>query len=255
MDRFQEIEKLLFYFRDYYSQNPNEEIDSFDIYSKLCLYGLENDPSFDINDSNSRYITDLWDSWMFFFQNNPGIRVEHFEQQELFLQFYNKGNVKDISNCYKLYLSFPKDKMEACVKDVFSFIAANNMVNCSKTANKTRSDSVVLRIYNTDDAIKVINYINSNPNLYSNALPTNPFLQRYGVVGMGYDYTMSYNSVVSSLIAKYISDKKTTNSFETISFNDFKNYIDTLYLNLLNGVDLEDTIYNIIGNEYQSLNK
>ncbi len=255
MDRFKEIEQLLFYFRDLYSQNPTEPIDWYTIYSTLCTYGLSKDSSYDSSNQDSRFITNLWQEWIYFFQNNPGINVEHFASQEKFLQFYQKGKGEDLCDCYKLYLSFPKDKMEAAVKDIFSFIASNNMVNGSKVANRTRSDSIVLRIVHMEDAIKVINYINSNPNLYLNALPTNPFVQRYGVVGFGYDYTMSYNSVISDLIANYIAQKRTTNTFETVSFNDFKSYVDNLYLDLLNGVDLEQNVYNVIKGEYQSLSK
>ena len=43
----------------------------------------------------------------------------------------------------KIYMSFPKDSIEECVKIIFDSIDKNNMSSHSKIANKIRSDSVV----------------------------------------------------------------------------------------------------------------
>ena len=76
---------------------------------------------------------------------------------------------------------------------IFDFIERNNMKTGSKVADTIRSDEIVLRMESTDDAEKLIQFINNNPYLKENSRPTNPFLNRAGVVGVGYDDLLSYN--------------------------------------------------------------
>ena len=226
MNRIKEIDKFLKDWAKIYSQNPYYNIDSDVLYSSLMNYGLSD------QEKNNYDISSLFTNWINHFQNNPSLNVYHTMQQSAFLQFRSYGplGMKHI----KLYLSFPRDKMEYCVNKIFDFLAANNIPNGSKVSNRLRSDSVVLRLTNFEDTKKVIDYINSDSTLSTSAKSTNPFIMRDGVVGVAYDDNISYNICISMMLGIYFSKCRKNNTFENVNVNDFKNFVNSFIQNVFN---------------------
>ena len=173
------------------------EINRDTIYSHLALYGLTEE------DVKNREIDYNFQSWINNFQNDPNLAVYYTERQPGFLQFQNKKSLGD--KHVKLYLSYPADKINYCVNKIFKYVADQDMPTCSKVSKKLRSDSVVLRMANFDDAAKVINYINSDYELTSCAKETNPFSIKHGVVGVAYDDMLSYNTTLSFVMEEYFN--------------------------------------------------
>lgn len=131
--------------------------------------------------------------------------------------------------------------MESCVIRIFDYINQNNFATYSKVSDVVRSDSVVLRMVNIDEANKVINFINNDPYLSNKARKTNPFLMKSGVVGIASDKKLSYNSTLAYLITKYF--KETTN-YDNVSYNDFKRFSQKYFNDVfINQTKLEDFIY------------
>ena len=58
--------------------------------------------------------------------------------------------------------TFAKEDMESCVMQIFDFIGQNKFETYSKVSDVIRSDAIVLRMANINDAKKVINFINTN---------------------------------------------------------------------------------------------
>lgn len=217
MNRYQNMEKFLQFFASIYIENPDLEISNKTIYSNLAIYGLT---QADIDD---RYIGDKFENWINKFQNDPNLLVYYTERQPGFLQFHNKKNQGD--KHVKLYLSYSKDKIEHCVDKIFKYISEEDMPTCSKVARATRSDSVVLRMDNFDDAAKVINFINSDYELTSSAKDTNPFSIKHGVVGIAYDDMLSYNSTLSYVMEEYFNYCRSNNILSSVSVENFREYV------------------------------
>ena len=117
----------------------------------------------------------------------------------------------------------------------------NNFATYSKVSDVVRSDSVVLRMVNPDEANKVINFINNDPYLSSKARKTNPFLMKSGVVGIASDKKLSYNSTLAYLITKYF---KETANYDNVGYNDFKRFSQKYFNDVfINQTKLEDFIY------------
>lgn len=237
MDRFNEIENFFTLFKNRYILNPNLEITSDSIYNWLSEYGLTiqeimHNP---LRQPIPKIRNSFFDYWIETFSNNPNLNVFYTERQKRFLQFNNSK--RNTPECYKLYLSFPEDKMQECIKIIFQFIANNKIETFSKVADCVRSDSVVLRIAKQNDTKKVIDFINNNQTLTSAAKPVNPFLQKTGVIGMAYDRWMSYNSMLSDMLSRYFREKKKTNTLASASLNDFRNYLQTFTNNIFNNRD------------------
>lgn len=222
-DRFEEIDNFLKYFAKIYEQNPDVEIRKDTFYHELCGY--------DYNDSPDQYekIGYYFDQWKDRFRESKSLDVFHSPAQKRFLQFHSKE--RGLGKEYKLYLSFSKDNIFESVNKVFDFIDENNIVNFSKVADMIRSDDVVLRIQNKDDVDKVINFINNDEELVKNAKKTNPFLLRNGVVGYAYDNYLSYNDTVCNMIKMYFDNVRKNSSFDNVSFENFRNFVNNAYHN------------------------
>ena len=216
MNRAQEIDRLLkFIYRECKKSNIqiNEEV----VYGTLLNYG------FNAQEVNI-HTESLFPMWIDRFKNKSNLDVFHCMQQSHFLQFHNGRSAG--SKHLKLYVSLAPNAYYEGVNTIFDFIEKNNMKTTSKVANKIRSDEIVLRMESTDDAEKLINFINGNSFLTQNARKTNPFLNREGIVGIGYDDLLSYNSTVSFFISDYLN--KTNNP----NYEEFVNYLNNKYINL-----------------------
>ena len=128
------------------------------------------------------------------------------------------------SNSYKIYVPVEKNSFNSTVEDVFDYLINNNIASNNKIADIPRADGIVLRIYDYNDAMKVIDYINSNPNIPSNVQGI-PLAMRYGKVSVAMDGMLSYNSTVIDVLSKYM------NVARNPSISGFKNYVsDVLYI-------------------------
>lgn len=220
-DRFSEMNNFIRLFGQVYEQNPDLPINSDTFYSALTKYDLSKEEKEDGD------IKNYFEYWQQHFKNKENLTCFWTPQQHRFLQFRNsKGNY---GKEYKLYLSFSKDKIKENVDKIFEFIESNNMENYSKVADVIRSDAVVLRMTNKDDALKVMNFINNDPKLVSDAKLTNPFLMRNGVCGFGYDDSLSYNNTLCGLFEKYFKNAKENNKLNSVSLDDFKSFSDQYY--------------------------
>lgn len=222
MTRFEEIDKFLLKMAKIIAENPKTELDKSTIYYYLKNYGLSEEEIATSKLSMLRFL-----DWEKAFEGS-NLKVFEHDLQPSFLQFHSKKDAKHDSKCAKLYVSFSKEDIKDAVIDIFKFISKEDMSTYSKVADKIRSDAVVLRMMNPEEAKKVIEFINNNPNLSSKAKPTNPFVYRCGKVGMGYDDKLSYNSTLASTLSYYFKNRKRTNRLSEVSAQDFKKYVEAV---------------------------
>ncbi len=221
MNRSKMMDEFLQGWAEVYRQNPNYPVDKNIIYKALMEYGLTGE------ELQNPDISPIFSAWERHFQAS-NLHVYQDSRQPLFLQFMSRGNLG--RQHVKLYLSYPPDKIEYCVKKIFEFVSANHMVTGSKVANRVRSDSVVLRMTNYDDAIKVMNFISNNPELVQYAKSTNPFMMKQGVVGVSYDDNLSYNSTLSFMLEQYFKQCRAANLWDRVNHKHFSEFVNQ-YLN------------------------
>ena len=216
MTKTEKMDEFLKYYAKVFKQNPSLQINKDIIYAGLMNYGLD-------EHEQNQSIRPLFDKWIKRYDNKK-LDVFHSTRQNRFLQFHNDGYSK--SDYVKIYLSFGADDIEECVNIIFDYIDKNNFKTLSKVADITRSDSVVLRICEIEDAKKIINFINNNQYLKSKAKEVNPFTIQNGIVGMANDRKLSYNETVAYLIQDYY---KSIEDLNRVSIDDFKNYMLNTY--------------------------
>lgn len=223
MNRTVQMNEFLQYWARVYAQNPTLPVDDDMLYSALMEYGLT-EP-----EKKNPSIISIFPLWEEYFRNNPNLRVYRDNRQPRFLQFRSKGEMS--TQHVKLYLSYPPDKMEYCVKKIFDFMASLHMANGSKVADQVRSDSIVLRLVNYDDALRVMNFVNGDPELMMYARPTNPFMMRNGRVGVSYDDLVSYNITLTIMMKEYFQYCRQTGRLNAVNTSDFRSYLNRYYQN------------------------
>lgn len=219
-----EINEFLKYYAKIYKQNPELPILRDTIYHGLMTYGLKEEEK---QDNSIKY---MFNKWIEHYKNTNLIVYES-ELQKRFLQFHS-SNGRNSEDYVKIYVTFAKEDMELCVMQIFDFIGQNKFETYSKVSDVIRSDAIVLRMANINDAKKVINFINTNLYLSSKARKTNPFLIKNGVVGLASDRDLSYNSTLAFLITKYY---KSVSNYDNVNYENFKlfaqNYYNDVFIN------------------------
>lgn len=218
------IDEFLKYYAKIYKQNPGLPILRDTIYHGLMTYDLNDE------EKQNGSIKYMFTNWIEHYKNTNLI-VYQSELQKRFLQFHS-SNGRNSEDYVKIYITFSKEDMELSVMNIFDFINQNNYETYSKVSDVIRSDAVVLRMANINEAKKVISFINNDPYLSKKARKINPFLIKDGVVGIASDRDLSYNSTIAFLITKYY---KSVSNYDNVNYENFKlfthNYYNDVFTN------------------------
>lgn len=221
MNREKCIDYFLKQYVDLYTQNPELEINMDTFYSGLASYGLPKEEKVDKN------VEHLFDVWINHFNSPGGLHAYRHKRQKGFLQFENKLREEKVKygEFVKLYLNFNKENFCECVIKVFDFIQENGISSYSKVADSLRSDSVVLRLDDMEQAKSVINYVNNDKFLVENSRPVNPFLASEGIFGIAFDGFLSYNAVLAKLLERFFRSEKYSGTLNEINAKSFQEYV------------------------------
>lgn len=225
-------EKIDLFLKQISLLSQNYHIDSNQIYLQLINQGIS-------NEEREKDISSLF----------PKIEKENNKKGKLFVfnqgywcQLYgaNSSYILDM-NPIKLYISLKSNNIDKSVKKIFDFIKKNKMPNVSKLAKNLRVDNLVIRVETTEDARKIIDFVNNDKELQENTNEPNPFCITEGKVAIAMDRALSYNSILSKYIYNYISETNYRN--KTASYEDFKEYMNMELLNIKSETDLSNQVY------------
>ena len=243
------------------SKSLNRELTKDTVYYELTRGSiLRRDRKFKVNELFPFFIT--------YFQNHKNIKVYNSMDWKYFCQFenHNKKN-NTLFNPIKMYFSVNGINIKEFVVKLFDFLERNNINHDSKVASEIRSDCIVVRVYNREDENKIRNFINNNAFMKSSLNKPNPFIFEKDNIGYALDGFLSYNSVVSNYILKYINEMNKEKG--EISIKGLYLYVANLYNDIFiskKGIDdfiLEYDLYNdiyyygkeVILNNYQEVTK
>ena len=219
MIKTKEMDKFIKELAKAYNNNPNANILSDTIYDALQHYDFSNE------EFENRNIRVFFSTLQHNFSDS-NLKVYVSEYQNRFLQFSSE---LDDAKTVKMYLSFPKEYIYQAAVKIFAFISNNKMQTGSKLADQVRSDSIVLRLQNPEDAKKVLEFINRDKELIKYSKKVNPFCLKEGIVGISYDYQISYNSTLASLLSYYLNILKANDNLKKASLKGFSEYVNNIY--------------------------
>ena len=172
-------------------------------------------------------IKPFFDKWIRHFKNNPDIRVFNSPDWKYFCQFISKETISPY--CIKMYISLDSLHIEKGAKMIFEFLTSNNIVHMSKIGSHIRTDDIVIRLSNKEDALKLQRFIEGNEYIREGMNKLNPFCFQSNGVGYAYDGYLSYNECISELITRYINERIKNNvSIDNININDFYSYVNNI---------------------------
>jgi len=189
------------------------------IYKYLRCYNIGNEANLEIKNNFS--------NWINRYQNKK-TKCVNTSNHPYWCQFinekYNNQVIKE-SDPVKLYIPLKSEYIYEGVNRIFDFCEQNDIIHQSKVAATMRNDNVVLRIKEINDAIKVINFVNSDEYLKHGSLKPNPFCFNVGNVGLAIDNKNSYNDNFSRYLSNYINYKKQKNNLYNVSIQDFFDFV------------------------------
>ena len=193
-----------------YKMSAKRPLDHSDVYNTLSFYGLKKEDR--PIDRNGRVVLDGLNNtehfryWIERFYGKDNIDVFVNPGWSYFCQFVN-NLPHSTEHFIKLYIPIDAAHLHDGANILFDFLERNNISHLSKISKKLRVDNVIVRLnYNDrETAMKIINFINSNPYLKSGLNKPNPFVPTVNGIGYIQDYGFSYVSDLAHYICLYIN--------------------------------------------------
>ncbi len=176
------------------SNSPDFVMEPGMVYTVLVSYGLlgvmEN-------------VEPLFNIWIDRFKKRPGIAVFKADDWKYFCQFINcEHSMKD---AIKLYIPLKSHNLDLNVSKIFEFLRSNNIKHISKVGKLIRNDNIVIRVGFKEDALKIIDFINNDPDIKKELNPVSPLTLNYKGVGITKDGNRAYNFELSVILAECLN--------------------------------------------------
>ena len=170
------------------------------------------------------------------YKNCNNVHIEYWGGYDgrCFMNFYIGSELIQGNDAIKIYVPVESNSYNKAVVSIMDYLCENNISSDNKIADSSRGDGIVLRINNYEDAIKVINFLNSNPNIPANSQNI-PFAMQFGKISLAMDGMLSYNSTSIRLFEHYMSEHP-----YDASYTGFRNYVKQLLYNVYHRNDLTE---------------
>lgn len=214
-DRLKDIDTFLKNFRQQIIDNPNRINDILshnNIYGNLVRYYTP----MKYNNAN------LFAVWV---KNNQRNNTMVFVDRnwQYFCQFISQRHKMNNSKLHrKIYLSLEPTYLENGVERLFDFLSRENIPHISKVGKLSRDDQVVVRVGNSEDCEKVLNFIDTDPYIQEGKKKPNPFAFQERGVALATDGEVSYNTCMSYLVEIYL--REYVDRIDEININTFLDF-------------------------------
>ncbi len=242
-----DINNFLNYIYDLKKSNSDLVLDKDLVYKELCRYGIkDSDMEPDRALKNYNY---LFGRWFDYFYPIKNVSAFCDPKWSYFFQFVN-GEFRSSEQFIKLYIPIDGKHLEESVNRLFKYIASLGVEHCSKVSQEIRSDNVIVRLRKDDyyNAMKIINFINSDEYIKNGLNKTNPFVPTVNGIGIMEENGISYNGEIAALIASYINTSYKEKR-ESVNYEDFNYYVETHSYNR----DVQNAMHGKVGTDKESL--
>ena len=250
MNKTEKINAFLDFWVEIAKSNPNYQFNSSMstdcIYNSLVHLGVkEEDKGVNLKDAPSKlfpnvhttnFNNDLFNSNSTFgnlinnYKNSRKTNVYVTLNLKKFLQFVSRDlKAKRMNNHIKVYIPLDSDHIELGTKLIMDFLENNNISHFSKMSRRIRFDDLVIRLINSEDAIKLINFVNNNNYIKNGLIEPNPFAFNKNGISLAVDGCISYNGTIAGLIDLYMDECKSNNRLDRVNADDFYRFVFTKY--------------------------
>lgn len=244
MNNYELMQKFLDEIKNFSLSNPDKEIDSDFIYSRLVSFNLPagETPLVDVTDECQAIEFNL---------KNTSQSMTSFHAGGAFL--INKyGNIH--GNEIKLYIPTKREYLVSSATNLFSFMEKNKISHSSKVARIVRNDNIVVRVNSIVDADRVMSYVMGESSMRDGLMQPNPFLASDNGLGLAMDNNFSFNGELCRLLADFLTQARVQHQMDAFTVANFNLFIKSALAKVeaynrtfrnSNNLDLED-IYRLL---------
>ena len=244
----QRINDFLNYWAEIYQNNPEKNYEKGHFYHALTHDEVKPEDtvvslSLDISRQYPNYSkapgevsplshpNSTFNNWIQYYSDSPKTSCFIADNWQYFCQFISKDNNARLQTEHiKIYIPLDAEHIEYGATLIFDFLERNNISHLSKIGKKIRSDDIVIRLVNPNDAEKLINFVNDTPYLQEGLIKPIPFTFQKDGIGMAVDGMLSYNDTISILLKAYMDHTKETKTLNKVDADDFYAYVRELYI-------------------------
>lgn len=224
MNKYQQINDILLFFKQLVKENPNIDLNSLEYkdiaYKNITRFGVrQSEVPIDISQLN------YFNAWVNNFSSINDINCFWDPRWAYFCQFTNGEEIQ--TDYIKMYIPLDLNHLYNGANMIFEFMAKNKIIHQSKIAKNIRFDDIVIRVTNKEDALKIADFVKNNKYIQDGLIKENPFTYSKDGISYACDGRISYNSTICDFINKYIMSKK--NDLDSVNVSDFYNYILNYY--------------------------
>lgn len=244
MNRVEDIKTFL---NLMFNISKTKELTELDVYYYLSKYKINYNNLHNIN----------FDDWITYFNGKRNINVYVKEEYPFFCNFTNVDTEKNNFNFIKLSISLDNEHLDLGIKQLFNFLEENNIKHCSKVSMNNISNNVIVRVRIKEDADKISKYILNNNYLKEGMREVNPFSYSINNIAYESDGLLSYNKILSEVIASYINHINKSNIYNEASLQSFRLFLNEIYQNYfinkrdINKLKEEFNSNNILNNKFK----
>ncbi len=257
-DRYRRMDDFIKYFRDILVQNPEKEFDDASlynaVYAELVRIGVDrSNRSIDYSSKDNNIFGRLQS--YFSGRRNTDCFID--PSWSYFLQFQNrKDEFYNHKDAIKIYIPQSSQYIERSARLLFDFLDKSDIAHISKIGKHERFDNIVVRVYNQQDADKILNYVSGEKQIQKGLIEVNPFAFSHNGIALACDRDDSYNCTIAHLMCVYYREKIANNALDTVGLNDFVYFAEQYYTHhFVNYEDLGEVVtdFNLEGCEANNI--
>ena len=210
MNNIETSSGLLEFFKNILSNNTNISLTDDMIYDSIIKINVP-------EEQLSVEIDSLFDEW------KTKFAALNIKVNDDYLEINNKS--LKVPSPLKVYISMDCNHIYKNINKIVNFL--NDTPFQLRISKYIRNDNVIIRLSSIEDLIKLDKFIDDN--IDDGLFDPNPFTFVYNKLGITIDGSLSFNSIISNCLYKYLISKK--DDYNTIQIDDFYNYIIDLYTN------------------------
>ncbi len=237
MNKREKITQFLAFFQDIIEENPEIDFSHPNtediIYHQLTHLGVK-------EEEKEAKISYFFPNWINQF---PDFHLGEVDRNQYFCQFTSfESQFHTTRDSIKIYLPQDLDHIEESVNDILQFLEEYHIPHITNVASRILNDDIVIHLLYPEDADLLNRFIQNNEHIQEGMLEANPFaFQRNGVAYVN-DGTLSFLRTISNYIRLYLSEKQKTNTVEDICVEDFYQFIQSYYEEVLENFDDTDRL-------------
>jgi len=226
-NRFEQIDDFLKYIASIIHDNPTLELTDAKmhnfVFSEITKIGVVRDSDVDFSKMSFQRLSS-------YFEDRRNINTFIDPKYNYYLELYNnEQEAFSYKEAITMYIPQRGAYLDRSARIIFDYLDNSNMVHISRIAKDERNDNIFIKVFNKNDAVKLLNFLSGDKQVQAGLIEANPFIYRENGIAVFCDRENSYLSVITDLICTYLRAKIINNDLTSVDSFDFLYFTEKYY--------------------------